>query len=128
MGPVFSAPLSNQLKGYAYQAVHAIVLSSQFSKLWEAANRQARSKVTAALLGNQGGLVQTTGGQVSIDFAPVVDKVKAALDAKGIHVLDSVASTPGSTTFVLFRSATLGEGAEDSSTSSTSSRSRCRCC
>ena len=104
---VFSAPLSNQLKTYAYQAIHAIVSSPQFSKLWEAANRQAHSKVTAALLGNQGGLVQTTGGQVSIDFAPVVDKVKAALDAKGIHVLDSVASTPGSTTFVLFRSETL---------------------
>jgi hypothetical protein len=104
---VFAAPLSNQLKAYTYQAAHAIVGSPAFSKVWEVANRQAHSKVQAALLGNQGGVVQTTGGQVSIDLAPAVDKVKAALDAKGIHALDTVATTPGATTFVLFRSESL---------------------
>jgi hypothetical protein len=103
----FSGPLSNQLKTYAYQAIHAIVTSPQFSKVWEVANRQAHARVTDALLGNKGHLVGTANGEVSIDLSPAVDKVKAALDARGIHALDTVASTPGSATFVLFRSQTL---------------------
>jgi hypothetical protein len=106
---VFSAPLSNQLKTYAYQAIHAIVASPQFSKVWEVANRQAHARVTDALLGNKGHLIGTSNGEVSIDLTPAVDKVKAALDAKGIHALDTVATTPGSATFVLFRSETLAK-------------------
>jgi hypothetical protein len=103
----FSGPLSNQLKTYAYQAIHAIVASPQFSKVWEVANRQAHARVTDALLGNKGHLIGTANGEVSIDLSPAVDKVKAALDARGIHALDTVAATPGSATFVLFRSETL---------------------
>ncbi len=109
MGPDLRRAPLQPLKAYTYQAVHAIVSSQQFSKVWEVANRQAHSKVKAVLLGNQGGVVQTTGGQVSIDLAPAVDRVKAALDAKGIHALDAVATTPGSTTFVLFHSENLAK-------------------
>jgi hypothetical protein len=105
----FSGPLSNQLKTYAYQAIHAIVSSPQFARVWEVANRQGHARVTDALLGNQGHLISTTRGEVSIDLTRALDKVKAALDAKGIHALDSVAATPGSATFVLFRSETLAK-------------------
>ncbi len=103
----FAAPLSNTLKGYAYQATHAVVSSQQFSQIWAAANKQGHAKVKAALLGNEGGIVQTTGGQISVDLAPLADRVKAALDSRGIHALDGVATTPGSTTFVLFKSERL---------------------
>jgi hypothetical protein len=104
---VFAAPLSNTLKGYTYDATHAIVSSAAFSEFWKTANQKAHGKVSAVLLGNEGGVVQTANGEVSIDLAPLTDRVKAALDGRGIHVLDSVATTPGSTTFVLFRSKTL---------------------
>ena len=106
---IFSAPLSNQLKAYTYQGVHAVVSSKAFGKVWEVANRQAHTQVSAALLGKKVAGVDTAKGQVSVDFAPVVDQVKSALDSKGIHVLDPVASTPGSATFVIFRSATLAK-------------------
>jgi len=106
---VFSAPLSNQLKDYTYKGVHAIVSSKAFGKVWEVANRQAHTQVSAALLGKKIAGIDTAEGQVSVDFAPVVDQVKSALDGKGIHVLDGVAAAPGSATFVLFRSATLAK-------------------
>jgi hypothetical protein len=106
---IFSAPLSNQLKAYTYQGVHAVVSSKAFGKVWEVANRQAHTQVSAALLGKKIAGVDTANGQVSVDFAPVVDQVKSALDGKGIHVLDPVATTPGSATFVIFRSATLAK-------------------
>jgi len=106
---IFSAPLSNQLKSYTYQGVHAVVSSKAFGKVWEVANRQAHTQVSAALLGKKIAGVDTANGQVSVDFAPVVDQVKSALDGKGIHVLDPVATTPGSATFVIFRSATLAK-------------------
>jgi hypothetical protein len=103
----FSGPLSDQLKTYAYQAMHAIVTSAQFSRVWEVANRQAHARVTDALLGNKGHLVGTANGEVSVDLSGALAKVKAALDARGIHALDTVAATPGSATFVLLRSETL---------------------
>jgi len=106
---IFSAPLSNQLKSYTYQGVHAVVSSKAFGKVWEVANRRAHTQVSAALLGKKVAGVDTANGQVSVDFAPVVDQVKSALDGKGIHVLDPVATTPGSATFVIFRSATLAK-------------------
>jgi len=106
---VFAAPLSNTLKGYTYQATQAIVSSPAFSQVWRAANEKGHATVKAALLGNQGGVVQTTNGQVTLDLAPLADKVKAALDARGIHVLDSVTIAPGTATFVVFRSQTLAK-------------------
>jgi hypothetical protein len=106
---VFAGPLSDQLKSYAYRAIHAIVASPQFSKVWEVANRQAHARVTDALLGNKGHPIGTSNGEVSVDLSGALDKVKAALDARGIHALDGVAATPGSATFVLFRSKTLAK-------------------
>ena len=105
----FSGPLSNQLKTYAYQALHAVVASPQFAKVWEVANRQAHARVSAALLGNKGHLIGTSNGEVSIDLTPAVAKLKATLDARGIHALDAVAGTPGSAKFVLFRSQNLAK-------------------
>ena len=37
---VFAGPLSNTLKGYAYQATHAAVSSKAFATDWEKANRR----------------------------------------------------------------------------------------
>ena len=50
----FSGPLSNQLKTYAYQAIHAIVSSPQFAKVWEVANRQAHAQGHRRAAGQQG--------------------------------------------------------------------------
>jgi len=106
---IFAAPLSNTLKGYAYQATLSVVSSPAFSKVWAAANEKGHATVKAALLGNEGGVVTTTNGQVTLDLGPLADRVKAALDARGIHALDGVATTPGSTTFVLFHSHRLAK-------------------
>ena len=100
---------ASTLKGYAYQATLSVVSSPAFSKVWAAANEKGHATVKAALLGNEGGVVTTTNGQVSLDLAPLADRVKAALDARGIHALDGVATTPGTTTFVIFHSDNLAK-------------------
>ena len=105
----FAAPLGDQLKAYAYRATHAIVTSDQFSRLWEQANRVGHAKVKAALLGNQGGLVTTKEGEVTLDLSPVAERLKSALDNRGVHVLDSAVTPGGGPTFVLFRSETLAK-------------------
>jgi hypothetical protein len=106
---IFAGPLSSTLKGYAYQATLSVVSSPAFSKVWAAANEKGHATVKAALLGNEGGVVTTTNGQVSLDLAPLADRVKAALDSRGIHALDGVATTSGSTTFVIFHSDNLAK-------------------
>jgi hypothetical protein len=105
----FAAPLGDQLKTYANRAAHALVTSDQFSRLWEQANRVGHAKVKAALLGNQGGAVTTTNGVVSLDLSPVAERLKSALDNRGVHVLDSVVTPGGGPSFVLFKSATLAK-------------------
>ena len=106
---VFAGPLSNTLKGYAYQATHAAVSSKAFATVWERANRTAHNQVRNVLLGSPGGAVKSSNGEVSLDLSPLADQIKATLDSKGIHALDSVALPPGSATFVIFRSATLAK-------------------
>ena len=106
---VFAGPLSNTLKGYAYQATHAAVSSKAFATVWEKANRTAHNQVRNVLLGSPGGAVKSSNGEVSLDLSPLADQIKATLDSKGIHALDSVSLPPGSATFVIFRSATLAK-------------------
>ena len=101
---VFAAPLSSQLKDYAYKATYALVSSDQFSTLWQEANRRAHARVTGLLLGEQNKALQTQSGEVYLDLSVVGDRIKSALDARGIHVLDSVTLDPSRTKFVLFRS------------------------
>ena len=105
---IFAAPLSNTLKGYAYQATLSVVSSPGFSKV-AAANEKGHATVKAALLGNEGGTVTTINGQVTLDLGPLADRVKGALDARGIHALDGVATTAGSTSFVIFHSDNLAK-------------------
>ena len=106
---VFAAPLSNTLKGYAYQATHAAVSSKAFVTVWKNANRTAHNQVRTVLLGSEGGMVKSNSGQVSLDLAPLADQVKADLDNRGVRVLDPVTLPPGRATFVIFHSATLAK-------------------
>ncbi|HUK76897.1 MAG TPA: hypothetical protein VL117_04770 [Thermoleophilia bacterium] len=106
---IFAAPLSNTLKGYAYKATLAFVSSPAFSRIWATANEKGHATVKAALLGNQGGVVTTTNGDISLDLAPLADRIKATLDERGIHALDGVAVTPDATTFVIFHSDNLAK-------------------
>ncbi len=106
---VFAAPLSNTLKGYAYQATRAAVSSKAFATVWKKANRTAHDQVRTVLLGSEGGVVASSKGQVSLDLTPLADQIKSDLDGKGIHVLDRVTLPPGSASFVLFRSAGLAK-------------------
>ena len=110
VGPGLLGPLSNQLKAYTYQAIHAVVSSKAFAQGLGGRQPAGPHPGLGGAAGQEDRRRQTTAsGQVSIDFAPVVDQVKSALDGKGIHVLDPVATTPGSATFVIFRSATLAK-------------------
>jgi len=101
---VFAAPLSAQLKDYAYKATYALVSSDQFSTLWRDANRRGHARVTALLLGEKNKALQAQNGEIYLDLSTVGDRIKSALDARGIHVLDSVTLDPSRTKFVLFRS------------------------
>lgn len=100
----FVAPfVADGLEGFVHDRTLDFVESERFHDLWEQANRRAHARVLAVLEGEGTETIETKNGQVVLDLAPVVDRVKAQLDDRGIDIFDDV-ELRRSGKFVLFES------------------------
>jgi hypothetical protein len=84
-------PLAPALAEALRQAIRsrldAFVASDRFETLWEEANRRAHSRVVALLTTGESGRLRLEGDTVFLDLSPVVDRVRQALQERGLDRL-----------------------------------------
>ncbi|MFD8688092.1 hypothetical protein [Streptomyces sp. NPDC059651] len=76
-------PLQDTVRDFLHQAVQSFTTTEAFQAAWNAANRTAHEAVTAALDGD-------SGESVTIDLAPVTEKVKQNLVDNGVPFADQI--------------------------------------
>ncbi|WNI26415.1 hypothetical protein [Streptomyces sp. ITFR-16] len=77
-------PLTAGLTDFVHTTVDRFVTSDGFERVWTGLNRSAHASVVKALTGEGGGAVKLTGDTVTVDLAPVVDRVKQRLVDRGL--------------------------------------------
>ncbi|MFF2008494.1 hypothetical protein ACFVWY_05385 [Streptomyces sp. NPDC058195] len=79
-----SGPLTTGVTEFVHATVERFVSSDAFAEIWTDLNRASQSAVVKALSGSKEGAVQITGDTVTVDLAPVIDRVKQRLVDRGL--------------------------------------------
>lgn len=85
-----AAPLSGAIEGFVHGEVEKVVASDTFASTWEKALRAAHPQAVAVLTGEGSNLLKVDGGTVSVNLAPVIEKVKEALVARGFAIAGQI--------------------------------------
>ncbi|MFC6593862.1 hypothetical protein [Kitasatospora paranensis] len=102
-----TGPITSGLTDLVHSTVQRVVTSSQFETVWVEANRLIHTSLDKALTGKGGGAVSLNNNQVSIDIAPIVDRVKTQLVDAGLGVAARIPEVH--TNFVVFASKDIGK-------------------
>ncbi|WPW27053.1 hypothetical protein P6B95_06310 [Streptomyces atratus] len=81
-----SGPLTTGVSDFVRGTVEKFVAGDAFATIWTDLNRAAQSATMKALSGSGGGAVKLTNDTVTIDLAPVIDRVKQRLVDRGLTV------------------------------------------
>ncbi|MGZ4479828.1 MAG: hypothetical protein ACXVW2_14535 [Nocardioidaceae bacterium] len=100
--PGLAVPITNGVDGFVGTQVHKIVVSPQFAKVWDQANRVAHQELVNLLEGKQGGAVSAQNNTVTLNLAPIIAKVKQRLVASGFGLASKIPTI--NKTIVLVRS------------------------
>lgn len=84
------APLAEGLRSAVESAVTRVVRSEEFSAIWVAALTASHNQLQAVLAGEDSAVLDVGTGEISLDVGGIVDKLKAALVAKGYTVLNDL--------------------------------------
>ena len=105
----FVAPaVADSLERVVHKTALKLVQSDQMETLWDTVNRRAHTQVVALLEGeSKHDNVTTSNGDVVVHLGPLVGKVRAALDKRGIDVFDDANATRVNREIVLIKSDTL---------------------
>lgn len=95
-------PIINGLESFTRTEIAKIVASPQFATVWEQANRAAHAELVNLLSGQQGGAVSAQNGEVTLNLAPIIERVKQRLIADGYTIANNIPTVNKS--FVLVRS------------------------
>lgn len=87
---LLSGPLTDGVSALVHGTVERFVSSAAFATLWTELNRSAHGAVVKALTGEGGGAVKLSGDTVSIDLAPVIERVKQLLVDQGLTIAAKV--------------------------------------
>lgn len=80
-----SGPITGALTSFVHDTTLKVVSSSWFAGFWDDANRAAHASVNKLLTGQGGGAVKVgSGGTVTLDLGPLVDRVKSQLVSSGV--------------------------------------------
>ncbi|MBO0512077.1 hypothetical protein J0695_09645 [Streptomyces beijiangensis] len=86
-------PLSSGLTSFVHSTVERFVASDAFATIWTGLNRAAHTAVDKALTSDN-------GNKVTIDLAPVIDKVKERLVGDGLNIASKIPEVHTSYTVV----------------------------
>ncbi|WP_371604504.1 hypothetical protein OG345_38055 [Streptomyces sp. NBC_01220] len=83
-------PLTAGVTNFVHGTVERFVTSEAFARVWSELNRRAHASVVKALTGEGGGAVKLAGDTVTLDLAPVIDRVKQRLVDRGLTVAEKI--------------------------------------
>ncbi|MFE7517089.1 hypothetical protein ACFU8I_38555, partial [Streptomyces sp. NPDC057540] len=75
--------LESAVKSFVHERAQDVVASSAFETIWTDANRAIHTSLDRALTGSDEGAVKIETNTVTIDLAPVIDRVKQRLGGCG---------------------------------------------
>ncbi|WP_426364729.1 hypothetical protein [Streptomyces sp. E-08] len=78
--------LESAVKSFVHERAQDVVASSAFETIWTDANRAIHTSLDRALTGSDEGAVKIETDTVTIDLAPVIDRVKQRLVDSGLDV------------------------------------------
>ncbi|MEV6162677.1 hypothetical protein AB0L71_12270 [Streptomyces sp. NPDC052052] len=81
-----SGPLTAGISDLVHTTVQKFVATDAFRTIWTDLNRAAHAAALKALSGSGGGAVKLTNDTVTVDLAPVIDRVKQRLVDQGLTV------------------------------------------
>ncbi|WP_326665652.1 hypothetical protein [Streptomyces sp. NBC_00385] len=100
-------PLTTGVTNFVHGTVERFVTSDAFERVWSDLNRRAHASVVKALTGEGGGAVKLAGDTVTLDLAPVIDRVKQRLVDRGLTVAEKIPEIH--TDFTLLTSDSVGK-------------------
>lgn len=99
--------LEDAVRSLVHDRARAVAASDAFEKVWTEGNRRAHRAVDKALTGKGGGAVELTDDAVTLDLAPVIDRVKQQLVDRGMEVAGRIPEVH--TDITLVRSEDVGK-------------------
>ena len=90
-----------------HQAALRVVQSSQFQRIWEAANRTAHAQMVKVLTNEGGAVTVERNGAVKVDLKGVATAVKQQLDEAGLTIVDKVPLDKVNGSITIFQSKDL---------------------
>ena len=97
----FSGTITDKATDLLSQATLLAVRTQFFEDLWQKAVSATHDQFVHAIDGSGGGMTAITSKGIELDLGGVVTEVQKQLDAKGIHVLDSVDTSNLHVTYLL---------------------------
>lgn len=79
--------IAGALRPAAVNLADSILERPAVQKLWEEANRRAHTRLVQVLEGNEGGVVTTANGDVTLDLQELVDRLRQQLGIQGRGVV-----------------------------------------
>ncbi|MGW6270176.1 hypothetical protein [Streptomyces sp. NPDC055060] len=99
--------LEDAVRSFVHDKARAVAGSDAFDNIWKQVNRQAHSSLDKALTGSGGGAVKLEDDTVTLDLAPLVDRVKQSLVDEGMTVAGKIPEVH--TEFTLVRADDIGK-------------------
>lgn len=78
-----AGPIASGIEGFIRDRIDRFVASDRFADLWETVNRESHAQLEAALAGNPDAVV-IESGEISVQLAPIIDRVKERLEDDGL--------------------------------------------
>lgn len=102
-----TGPIGNGLTSLIGSTVNQVVTSDAFATIWTNAITAAHSAMVKALTGEGGSVVQLNGDEVTIDLAPLIERVKVQLVDAGLGIAAKIPVTH--TQFAVYASPALAK-------------------
>ncbi|QES16651.1 hypothetical protein DEJ45_32560 [Streptomyces venezuelae] len=99
--------LEDAVRSFVHDKAGDIVASDAFDTIWTDANRAVHTSVVRALTGSGDGAVRIDDDTVTVDLAPVIDRVKERLVDSGLTVAEKIPEIH--TDFTVVRSEDIGK-------------------
>ena len=81
---VLAPAIASGVQSQIHSRLSEFTASPRFQELWTNANRQAHSRIVALLTGGRSKRLELQGDTVYLDLSPAVQRVKDALNERGL--------------------------------------------